>query len=180
MNSDPASSAISPKQGLILDLTASSTAAARPAQPSRPPKQLEPVDGERSLQGRRPASTSTAWSITTWTWPRKPASIPRSGNSLDDMWKDFDKVKAAGFQPLAVGSQDFRQVGHQTVPPIAAVAGPDIYPRLYGPTVDPKVFDEAFIQVIDWVCKFSQQSLIPARTTAPGTTPRVSSSPARP
>jgi glucose/mannose transport system substrate-binding protein len=73
------------------------------------------------------------------------------------MWKDFDKVKAAGFQPLAVGSQDF-QVGYLTHALIAAVAGPDIYNRFYGPTVDPKVFDEpALKQAIDWVRKFSQQ-----------------------
>ena len=46
---------------------------------------------------------------------------------------DFPKIKAAGFQPLAVGSQDF-QVGYLTHALIAAVAGPDIYDRFYGPT----------------------------------------------
>src|SRR3569623_1897295 len=88
---------------------------------------------------------------------KKAGVDPTKWTSLDDMWKDFDKVKAAGFQPLAVGSQDF-QVGYLTHALIAAVAGPDIYNRFYGPTVDPKVFDEpALKQAIDWVRKFSQQ-----------------------
>ena len=82
---------------------------------------------------------------------------PTKWASLDDMWKDFDKVKAAGFQPLAVGSQDF-QVGYLTHALIAAEAGPDIFNRFYGPEVDPKVFDEPALKTaIDWVRKFSDQ-----------------------
>ena len=82
---------------------------------------------------------------------------PTKWASLDDMWKDFDKVKAAGFQPLAVGSQDF-QVGYLTHALIAAEAGPEIFNRFYGPTVDPKVFDEPALKTaIDWVRKFSDQ-----------------------
>ncbi len=88
---------------------------------------------------------------------KKAGVDPTKWTSLDDMFADFAKVKAAGFQPLAVGSQDF-QVGYLTHALIAAVAGPDIYNRFYGPTVDPKVFDEPALKTaIDWVRKFSLQ-----------------------
>jgi glucose/mannose transport system substrate-binding protein len=88
---------------------------------------------------------------------KKAGVDPTKWTSLDDMWKDFEKVKAAGFQPLAVGSQDF-QVGYLTHALIAAVAGPDIFNRFYGPKVDQTVFDDpALRKAIDWVRKFSQQ-----------------------
>ena len=89
---------------------------------------------------------------------KKAGVDPTKWTSLDDMWKDFDKVKAAGFQPLAVGSQDF-QVGYLTHALIAAVAGPDIYQPPLRPDRRSKrcSTSPALKQAIDWVRKFSQQ-----------------------
>src|SRR3569623_528404 len=86
---------------------------------------------------------------------QKAGVDPTKWTSLDDMWADFDKVKAAGFQPLAVGSQNF-QASFLFQALVAAVAGPDVYNRFYGPTVDKTVFDDpALKQAIDWERKFS-------------------------
>lgn len=88
---------------------------------------------------------------------QKAGVDPTKWTSLDDMWADFDKIKAAGFQPLAVGSQNF-QASYLFQALVAAVAGPDVYNRFYGPTVDKTVFDDpALKQAIDWERKFSQQ-----------------------
>ena len=38
---------------------------------------------------------------------------PESWTSLEDMWSDFDAVRAAGFQPIAIGAQPW-QVGYLT------------------------------------------------------------------
>jgi glucose/mannose transport system substrate-binding protein len=65
---------------------------------------------------------------------------PTAWKSVDDMLADFPKVKAAGFVPAAVGGQAF-QVGYLFHAMLAATAGPEVYNRMYGATVDPTVFD---------------------------------------
>ena len=155
MNSDPGIIRDLAKQGLIMDLTQffNDNGIAK----NLPPTVLEEVTVDGKIY-KAPAGIHID-GMVYWNMDvaRKAGVDPTKWTSLDDMWKDFDKVKAAGFQPLAVGSQDF-QVGYLTHALIAAVAGPDIYNRFYGPTVDPKVFDEpALKQAIDWVRKFSQQ-----------------------
>jgi glucose/mannose transport system substrate-binding protein len=86
---------------------------------------------------------------------KKAGVDPTKWASLDAMFADFPKIKAAGYQPLAVGSQDF-QVGYLTHALIAAVGGPDIYNRVYGEKPDPTVFDTPeFRKAIDTVREFS-------------------------
>ncbi|HEV7718311.1 MAG TPA: ABC transporter substrate-binding protein [Arsenicitalea sp.] len=86
---------------------------------------------------------------------KKAGVDPTKWTSLDAMFADFPKIKAAGFQPLAVGSQDF-QVGYLTHALIAAIGGPDIFNRVYGEKPDPTVFDTPeFHKAIDTVREFA-------------------------
>ena len=83
---------------------------------------------------------------------------PAAWTSVDDMLADFDKVRAAGFVPAAVGSQAF-QVGYLTHAMTAAIAGPDIYNRIYGPEPDVTAFDTPeFAKVIEVVRAFSNEA----------------------
>ncbi len=52
------------------------------------------------------------------------------------MFADFQKIRDAGYAPLAVGSQPF-EVGYLTHALVAAVAGPDIYKKIYGEEARP-------------------------------------------
>jgi glucose/mannose transport system substrate-binding protein len=155
MNSDPGIIRDLAKQGLILDLT--QFFEENGISKNFPPTVLQEVTVDGKIY-KAPAGIHIDGMVYyNMDVAAKAGVDPTKWASLDDMWKDFDKVKAAGFQPLAVGSQDF-QVGYLTHALIAAVAGPDIYNRFYGPTVDSKVFDEpALRQALDWVRKFSQQ-----------------------
>jgi glucose/mannose transport system substrate-binding protein len=83
---------------------------------------------------------------------------PTTWKSVDDMLADFEKVRAAGFVPAAVGSQAF-QVGYLTHAMTAAIAGPDIYNRIYGAEPDVTAFDTPeFRKVIDVVRAFSKEA----------------------
>jgi len=153
MNSDPGVIRDLAKQGDIMDLTKffNDNNIAQ----NLPPTVLQEITVDGKIY-KAPAGIHID-GMVYWNMDvaKKAGVDPTKWTSLDDMWADFDKVKAAGFQPLAVGSQDF-QVGYLTHALIAAVAGPDIYNRFYGPTVDPKVFDEPALKTaIDWVRKFS-------------------------
>lgn len=66
---------------------------------------------------------------------------PTSWTSLADMWADEKKVEDAGYTFMAMGGNTF-QAGYLFHALVAAMAGPDIYYRLYGPEPDPTVFDE--------------------------------------
>jgi glucose/mannose transport system substrate-binding protein len=155
MNSDPGIIRDLAKQGLIMDLTKFMTD--NDIAKHFPPTVLKEVTVDGKIY-KAPAGIHIDGMVYyNMDVAAKAGVDPTKWTSLDDMWNDFPKIKAAGFQPLAVGSQDF-QVGYLTHALIAAVAGPDIYDRFYGPTVDPKVFDEpALKQAIDWVRKFSKQ-----------------------
>lgn len=155
MNSDPGIIRDLSKQGLILDLT--KYFEDNKISQNFPPTVLQEVTVDGKIV-KAPAGIHIDGMVYyNMDVAQKSGVDPTKWASLEDMWKDFDKVKAAGFQPLAVGSQDF-QVGYLTHALIAAVSGPDIYNRFYGPKVDPKVFDEPGLkQAIDWVRKFSQQ-----------------------
>lgn len=81
---------------------------------------------------------------------------PTSWTSVDDMFADFDKVEEAGYDPVAVGSQAF-QVGYLTHALVAAMAGPEIYNRIYGAEPDVTAFDTPeFAEVVDAVRKMSE------------------------
>ena len=87
-------------QGLSIDLTAVFDRQRHHREPARAGASRRSRSTARSSRSRR-RSISTAWSTTTWTSPRRPASIPPAWTSLDAMFADFDKIKAAGFIPLA-------------------------------------------------------------------------------
>jgi len=83
---------------------------------------------------------------------------PATWTSVDAMIADFDKVKAAGFVPAAVGSQAF-QVGYLFHAMLAAIGGPDIYNRMYSETPDPTVFEtEEFKKTVEVLRIFSEQA----------------------
>ncbi|KKC38068.1 sugar ABC transporter substrate-binding protein [Devosia epidermidihirudinis] len=83
---------------------------------------------------------------------------PASWTSLDAMFADFQKVRDAGYAPVAVGSQPF-QVGYLMHALVAAIAGPDIYSSIYGGDVDPAVFDDpAFAKTLETLRLFSQEA----------------------
>lgn len=87
----------------------------------------------------------------------KAAGIdPEGWTTLEDMWADFDAVRAAGYQPIALGGQRW-QVGYLTHALVASLGGPDVYAGLYGQTMDPAVLDDAsMLEVFVWLRRFQQ------------------------
>lgn len=65
---------------------------------------------------------------------------PAAWTSLDAMFADFDKIKAAGYIPMAIGGQQW-QIGYLTHALAAAVGGPDFYTKIYGAEPDPAALD---------------------------------------
>jgi glucose/mannose transport system substrate-binding protein len=83
---------------------------------------------------------------------------PTAWTSLDDMFAAFEDIREAGYDPIAVGSQPF-QVGYLTHALTAAVAGPDIYNRIYGEDVDPTALDEpAFRETLETLRLFANEA----------------------
>ena len=83
---------------------------------------------------------------------------PEAWTSLEDMWSDFDAVRAAGFQPIAIGAQPW-QVGYLTHALVASLGAPDVYTGLYGETTDPAVlYDASLLDVFAWLRRFQQEA----------------------
>ncbi len=83
---------------------------------------------------------------------------PEHWNSLEDMWADFAAVRAAGFQPIAVGAQPW-QVGYLTHALVASLGAPGVYEGLYGQTPDPQVlYDASLLEVFAWLRRFQQEA----------------------
>jgi len=83
---------------------------------------------------------------------------PKAWTSLDQMYADFDKIRAAGFQPLAVGAQQW-QIGYLTHALIAAVGGQGVYNKIYGEEPDSSALDSAEVRTaFEWLRKFQQQA----------------------
>jgi glucose/mannose transport system substrate-binding protein len=81
---------------------------------------------------------------------------PEGWTSLEDMWADFGAVRAAGFQPIALGAQRW-QVGYLTHALVASLGAPEVYAGLYGQTVEPAVLDDdSMIDVFVWLRRFQQ------------------------
>lgn len=81
---------------------------------------------------------------------------PASWTSLDAMFADFDKIKAAGYIPIAIGGQQW-QVGYLTHALAAAIGGKDFFEKIYGEKPDPAVLDSAELkQVLDTLRRFQQ------------------------
>ncbi len=89
---------------------------------------------------------------------KKAGVDPTAWKSVDEMIADFPKIKAAGFVPAAVGGQAF-QVGYLFHAMVAALAGPDIYNRIYSETPDPTAFDTPEVRkAIEVVRAFSNEA----------------------
>ncbi len=83
---------------------------------------------------------------------------PASWTSLEDMWADQQKVEDAGYTFMAMGGNTF-QAGYLFHALVAAMAGPDIYYRMYGEEPDPTVFDEpALTEVIEMHRRITSQA----------------------
>lgn len=83
---------------------------------------------------------------------------PQSWTSLDDMWADFDAVRAAGFYPIAMGAQPW-QIGYLAHSLVASLAGPGVYAGLYGEVTDPMVLDDpSLLDVFAWLRRFQQEA----------------------
>ena len=81
---------------------------------------------------------------------------PAAWTSLDAMFADFDKIKAAGFIPLAIGGQQW-QVGYLTHTLAAAVGGAELYNGLYSETPDKAVLDSpAMHDLLTWIRRWQQ------------------------
>ncbi|WEK05977.1 MAG: ABC transporter substrate-binding protein [Candidatus Devosia phytovorans] len=83
---------------------------------------------------------------------------PAAWDSMDAMFADFQKIRDAGYAPLAVGSQPF-QVGYLTHALVAAVAGPEVYRKIYGEEVDPTALDDpGFAKALETLRLFANEA----------------------
>lgn len=83
---------------------------------------------------------------------------PQSWTSFEDMFADFETIRAAGYDPVAVGSQPF-QVGYLMHALTAAVAGTDVYDAIYGTEVDPAALDDpAFRETLEVLRMFANEA----------------------
>ncbi|TCL71040.1 ABC transporter substrate-binding protein [Rhizobium sp. BK251] len=96
---------------------------------------------------------------------QKAGVDPTKWTSMDDVWKDFDKVKAAGFIPLAIGAQEWQE--RYLLHALMAGFHGDVYDKFYAEKPDETVFDDPGLkQTIDLVRQF-QQHADPAATNRP-------------
>jgi glucose/mannose transport system substrate-binding protein len=65
---------------------------------------------------------------------------PKSWKSLDDFFAVYDKIKDAGYVPIAQGCDKFQEA-YLLQALIAAEAGPDIYNKFYGEKPDKAAID---------------------------------------
>jgi len=84
---------------------------------------------------------------------------PTKWTSMDDVWADFDKVSAAGFIPLAIGSQKWQEgyLFHA----LMAAYGNDIYDGFYAPEPDTATFDSASMRKVLGILRQFQQHTDP-------------------
>lgn len=89
----------------------------------------------------------------------KAAAVdPKSWTSLEAMFADFDKVKAAGYIPIAIGGDRF-QIAYLFQALMAAVTGNAIYDRVYAPQPDDTAFDTPEMKAtFDMLRKFQQNT----------------------
>ncbi len=81
---------------------------------------------------------------------------PTAWTSLEEMFADFEKVSAAGYNPLAIGGEQW-QVGYLAHALAATLGGPEFFTSLYGETPDPAALDTPEMrEVLDWLRRFQQ------------------------
>ena len=80
---------------------------------------------------------------------------PTAWKSMDDVWASFDKIKAAGYIPIAIGQQKWQEgyLFHALV----AAYGSDIYDGFYAGTGDPKTFDSPSMKKVLGIMRQFQQ-----------------------
>ena len=89
---------------------------------------------------------------------QKAGVDPTQWKSLDDMFADYDKVKAAGFIPIAVGAQEWQE-GYLFHALMAALTGNAIFDDFYGPKPDKAVLDSPELkQTFEMIRKFQQHA----------------------
>jgi glucose/mannose transport system substrate-binding protein len=82
---------------------------------------------------------------------------PTKWASMDDVWADFDKIKAAGFIPIAIGSQKWQEgyLFHA----LMAAYGNDIYDGFYAPEPDTSTFtSDSMRNVLGIMRQFQQHT----------------------
>ena len=83
---------------------------------------------------------------------------PEAWTSLEDMWADFELVRAAGYQPIAIGAQPW-QVGYLMHALVASLGAPGVFAGLYGETTDPAVlYDASLLEAFVWLRRFQQEA----------------------
>ena len=83
---------------------------------------------------------------------------PHGWADLDAMFADFDKIKAKGYVPLAIGGQQW-QVGYLLHALTAAVAGPATYSGIYGTTPTMETLDTPeFRASLEMLRRFQQNT----------------------
>jgi glucose/mannose transport system substrate-binding protein len=80
---------------------------------------------------------------------------PTKWASMDDVWADFDKVKAAGVIPIAIGGQKWQEgyLFHA----LMAAYGTDIYDGFYAPEPDTATFDSDSMRKVLGILREFQQ-----------------------
>jgi glucose/mannose transport system substrate-binding protein len=80
---------------------------------------------------------------------------PTKWTSMDDVWADFDKIKATGVIPLAIGSQKWQEgyLFHA----LMAAYGTDIYDGFYAGEPDTATFDTPSMRKVLGVLRQFQQ-----------------------
>lgn len=81
---------------------------------------------------------------------------PTAWADFDAMFADFEKISAAGYQPIAIGAQAW-QIGYLAHALAAALEGPQFYNAVYSEEVDPAVLDSAEMRdLLTWLRKFQE------------------------
>ena len=83
---------------------------------------------------------------------------PHDWKSLDEMYADFPKIREAGFEPLAIGGQEW-QIGYLFHALAAATGGPEFYNKVWTGAPDPAVFDSAEMHTaLETLRRFQQET----------------------
>lgn len=83
---------------------------------------------------------------------------PKSWKSMDDFFAVYDKIKAAGIIPLAIGGDQF-QIGYLFHALVAATTGNALFDKLYGPKPDRAALDSPEMRTsLDMLRKFQQHT----------------------
>ena len=89
---------------------------------------------------------------------QKSGVDPEAWGSMEEMFADFDRIRDAGFVPLAVGGQKW-QIGYLTHTLAAALYGEALFPKLYDPQPDPAALDsEEMRGLLDWLRRWKMET----------------------